>query len=315
MWDWTQDDQQQWLTRENGVNALYSAWVDRAVDAFSQDPAIQERLSARHDAGWFRSQLERYRPVFCGSPGTPDVREASRAVGFAHIKAHVLPSWYVALYNLIFDAYHTLEDKPNIPPLPPLSLVRRRWVADVKTVLDTYDVAMAGKIDALNDLALTDPLTGLLNRRGFWGRVTYDIDHGIHNAAFILVDLDFFKTFNDTYGHPAGDLLLRAFADLCQKSVPAGSALSRLGGDEFGWWVAETTNLDKLRERLASLAKIAHAQHYPTFSVGLARYPRDGADIDPLYEAADAALYRAKHGGRNRYALPGVPELYPLSVS
>ena len=315
MWDWTLEDQHQWLTANEGVNALYSAWVDQAVDAFSRDPMMHERMPASHDAAWFRSQLERYRVVFCGSPDAPLVREASRAVGFAHIKAHVLPSWYVGLYNLIFDAYHALEQQRNVPSLPTLTLVRRRWLADVKTVLDTYDVAMAGKIEALSDLALTDPLTGLLNRRGFWDRVTYDVDHGIHNAVFILIDIDRFKTFNDTHGHPAGDLILQTFADLCRTAVPPNSALSRLGGDEFAWWVVNPPSLDVLRQRLASIASICRAEHHLTFSAGLARHPRDGSDINPLYTAADSALYRAKHGGRNRFALPGVTDLYPLTVS
>lgn len=312
MWQWSDEDQHQWRAYREGVNALYSAWVDRATAEFSHDPFIQERMPAHHDSAWFRTQLESYRPVFCGTPDSDDVRDANRAVGFAHIKAQVLPSWYVGLYNLIFDAYHRLEEEQAVA-LPPLGLVRRRWLTDIKTVLDTYDVVMAGKIDALNALALSDPLTGLFNRRGFRQRVTYDIDHAIHEAALILIDLDCFKAYNDVQGHPAGDLRLQHFADLCRDAVPPGGALSRLGGDEFAWWVVNPGDSGLIREQLTSLAKIARENHQLFFSAGLARFPLHGADLDPLYQSADNALYRAKQGGRNRFTEAGSSNLYLLS--
>lgn len=301
--DWTDEDRDQWLTLGPEIEAVYAAWVDKAGDAFAHDPTLRERLTGTHDAAWFRAHLEQYLPVFRSSPDAPAMRDASRRVGFAHIQSHVLPSSYVGLYNLMFDAYHSLE--ASVPDLPALRLVRRRWLADVKTVLDTYEVAVSGKIAALNDLALTDPLTGLTNRRGFWKRVAYDIDHGIHEAIFVVIDIDHFKAFNDANGHPAGDLLLQTFAALSQQYVGSGDILARLGGDEFAWWSVDSTDLDALSDRLASLATALKSHRPVTFSVGAAQFPRDGADIEPLYGAADMALYRAKNGGRNRFAVAG----------
>lgn len=311
IWDWTNEDQHAWATYEDGVQALYSVWIDKAVQAFAEDALMHTAVPEQQDpAVWFRGQLERHRSVFCSSPTDPKVRDASRRVGFAHIQSHVWPSWFVGLYNMLFDAYHTLEDRPDAPSLPPLGVVRRRWLAEIKTILDTYEVAMAGKVAALNDLALTDPLTGLLNRRGFWQRVAYDIDHGVRHAIFIIMDLDHFKRVNDTEGHPYGDRLLQQFAALAETHTRSGDALSRLGGDEFAWWVVNTTSIEPLQERLSSLAFALQTNCSMTFSAGLASYPLDGADVDPLYHTADAALYRAKHGGRQCYAIARDPQLY-----
>ncbi len=299
LWIWTDDDEHQWQTCQEGIHLMFSRWCDMAAETAILDSQICAVLPSDLDPKtWFRSHLEAYRPVFCGSPRDTGNANAARRVGFSHIRAHVFPSWYVGLYNLLFSTYHDIVNAPSHPPVPRMLTVRRRWINDVKITLDTYDVALNSQIRQLNDIALTDPLTGLFNRRGFWSRVTLDIDHKLSSAAFVLMDLDRFKDINDSNGHPYGDHLLRAFGHLQQSLGRTGDAFGRLGGDEFAWWVVDIPSIHPLLERLKSLAELLLKEHQVKFSAGIAWYPQNGTDPDSLYHAADTALYRAKDAGR-----------------
>ncbi len=313
LWSWTDNDRIQWQQHARGTDVLFSAWVSIAIQAFAEESAFHAHTPAGADPSeWFRGQMEQYRPFFCGSPTDPEVREASRRVGFAHIQAHVLPSWYVSLYNLIFDAYHVLESEGTPVPLPPLDLVRRRWLADMKSSLDTYEVAMSSKMAALHDLALTDPLTGLLNRRGFWDRVALDIERGVHQAVFVLMDIDHFKRLNDHHGHPFGDRVLAQFATLAEVLSATADALGRLGGDEFGLWIPNAEGPGAVSQRLQTLAETLMVDSQATFSGGIATFPHHGKTVEHLYHEADGALYQAKQAGRHCYAVAGETQPYPF---
>lgn len=147
-----------------------------------------------------------------------------------------------------------------------------------------------------------DPLTGLLNRRGLERRIQLA---GQRRAALILLDVDQFKRYNDTHGHPAGDILLRRLARIIRDAVRAGDTAFRAGGEEFGVFLPATD----LETAAAVAERIRHAvasEPFPgrqtqpggrvTVSVGVAT----GSAADPgLYEAADKALYEAKNRGRN----------------
>ncbi len=310
---WTREDEEEWISCTQGVDALYTAWVDLAVEAMLEEPPMLAMIPSGADAAtWFRNHLERHRAAFLGSPTDPEVREAARKIGFSHIQSQVLPSWYISLYNLIFPAYHALEGQNHALALPALEVVRRRWLGDIDVTLDTYTVAMTVQITSLNELAHTDSLTGLLNRRGFWQRVSQDITRGIQKAAFVLIDLDRFKAVNDQGGHLEGDRVLQRMATLGNNLARLSDACGRLGGDEFAWWVVGLSDRNAVRRRFEDFSEALRREQNLTFSAGLAWYPDDGADVQALYHKADQALYRAKHSGRNRWAQAHQPEIHRL---
>ncbi|MEO5590784.1 MAG: GGDEF domain-containing protein, partial [Gemmatimonadaceae bacterium] len=163
----------------------------------------------------------------------------------------------------------------------------------------------------LRALAQTDPLTQLVNRRALTIRLVTEMERvRRYNAplAMLLLDLDHFKLINDTYGHLAGDEVLFAVATLLKHSVRAVDTVARYGGEEFVIVLPETGKLgavsfaERLRDRLGSNRFVIGERQEVriTASIGVATYPEVGlASAEDLFRAADAALYRAKGGGRN----------------
>jgi diguanylate cyclase (GGDEF)-like protein len=155
-------------------------------------------------------------------------------------------------------------------------------------------------------LAETDPLTGLLNRRGFVGRAD-GILRTAERTALVVLDLDGFKAINDRSGHHAGDELLRAVADeLAKVGADLGGVVGRLGGEEFGILLSNCDKAAAQRSAEALRAAVATAQITSddliltvTASAGLA-LGRRGESFTTLYKAADRALYEAKNLGRDR---------------
>ena len=166
----------------------------------------------------------------------------------------------------------------------------------------------------LTDLANIDELTGLGNRRLVNHVLRQEINRARRNGgelSLILIDVDFFKLYNDTYGHPAGDEVLRRLGDILGKATSrAGEVAGRYGGEEFILILpgADADIARRTAERLAELVREEHIPHRSsgtsdrvTISQGVLTVAPDG-DIDPinLIDAADAALYQAKAEGRNR---------------
>jgi diguanylate cyclase (GGDEF)-like protein len=165
--------------------------------------------------------------------------------------------------------------------------------------------------EALDALAHLDPLTELLNRRALASRLQAEIERVRRYdspLAVLMLDLDHFKTVNDTYGHPAGDAVLAEFARVLQRATRSVDVVARYGGEEFMIALPETTYegavafAERLRETIESYAfRGNNAPVRLTASIGIATFPAPGVDgLDSLLESADAALYRAKQDGRNR---------------
>jgi len=151
--------------------------------------------------------------------------------------------------------------------------------------------------------ALTDPLTGLANRTGFWAGFEHDAPAGRHDIGLLYVDLDHFKAVNDTYGHPVGDALLVAVAERLTAVVRPGDLIARMGGDEFTVILNGASDAaPAIAERIvASLAEPFAIEGHPILvgaSVGVAATPPASVTPQDLLDAADRALYRAKQSGR-----------------
>ncbi len=156
-----------------------------------------------------------------------------------------------------------------------------------------------------------DTLTGLANRNSLDEYFTMSkasaIRHG-NKMAIIFLDLDRFKTINDTLGHGVGDLLLKEVADRLRSAVRNIDLVARLGGDEFIILVNEVKSAqnvarvaNKIIEALLPITRIQDQSLHVTCSMGIAMFPADGQDIFSLLKNSDTALYRAKDAGRNRY--------------
>jgi diguanylate cyclase (GGDEF)-like protein len=148
----------------------------------------------------------------------------------------------------------------------------------------------------------TDPLTGLLNRRGFANAAVGAFEgfrRGRARVTLVLLDLDLFKDYNDVHGHLAGDELLRWVAEELAAAVRPGDSVARIGGDEFAVLLPETD-----AETASALIETIDARlsRRVPHSLGTAAAPGDGDSIEHLYEVADAALYARKFGraGRSR---------------
>ncbi|MBK6412622.1 GGDEF domain-containing protein [Sphingopyxis sp.] len=159
---------------------------------------------------------------------------------------------------------------------------------------------------ALDTLARRDALTGLHNRRAFVEAARARLAAGAR-VLLLIADIDHFKRINDSMGHAAGDLALVHAAGVLAKAAPAGSIVARIGGEEFALLVPAATDPAALVERIA--AELAHMPVLAapglkrmTCSFGVAA-AQSGEGLDSLLSRADAALYAAKDGGRDRMAL------------
>jgi diguanylate cyclase (GGDEF)-like protein len=160
--------------------------------------------------------------------------------------------------------------------------------------------------------ATTDGLTGLSNVRNFKEKFRQELSRSARFArpcAVFLFDIDTFKHYNDKNGHPAGDECLRLTAELLRAGTRITDLPARYGGEEFVVLLPETDRAgalafaEKIRAAIAAYA-YPHRERQPlgciSISGGVAAFPEDGRELEPLIAAADRALYRCKHAGRNR---------------
>jgi diguanylate cyclase (GGDEF)-like protein len=164
---------------------------------------------------------------------------------------------------------------------------------------------------ALQDLSVRDPLTGLYNHREFFRLLAEELERARryrHSLSLLMLDLDFFKRINDTYGHQAGDHALTTVTGLVVGELRRVDEIARYGGEEFAVILPETPGseamalADRIRQVVAAkpLAISKTEEVCLTVSIGLAVYAEDAETVDDLVKKADDALYRAKKEGRNR---------------
>ena len=171
-------------------------------------------------------------------------------------------------------------------------------------------------VAALEQQATVDGLTGLVNRRVFDAALERSLTRPSHSGtALVLVDVDSFKTINDTYGHPVGDDVLVHLAGILRSHVRADDAvLSRLGGDELAV-LLPGSSADVAARRAEELLEAVRSTplHLPdgtllslSVSLGVAHVAAGSADLRALYSTADGALYEAKRAGRGRVGVAAV---------
>jgi len=156
-------------------------------------------------------------------------------------------------------------------------------------------------------MARNDELTGLLNRRSLNEILVSEVvRHSRYGGVFSLMvlDIDRFKSFNDTYGHLAGDKILREVGAVMKNTIREADQAFRYGGDEFAILLPQTSAeaasivAERVRQEITSRAKIDNIS--VTISLGMASWPADGISPNDVIAAADSALYQAKHAGGNQ---------------
>ncbi len=169
---------------------------------------------------------------------------------------------------------------------------------------------MERMLTELGSAARTDPLTGLANRRELEGRFAGELERstrGGRQLSIVVLDLDWFKEFNDRFGHAAGDGALVQLGEALRRATRTSDIVARLGGEEFAVLAPETDENEayQLAERLRAevRATFARQQEKMTVSCGVAGFPVHGITTGELLRSADRALYEAKEGGRDRSVL------------
>lgn len=213
----------------------------------------------------------------------------------------------------------------------PQSAIRNRQSEMILTGLEQ-------RIRHLEWLATTDDLTGLKNRRYLWEFARQILEHARQTqgrVTLLVFDIDNFKQYNDLYGHPTGDEILRQAAVLMRRCCRSHDVVGRIGGDEFAvvfWDDLYRSTAEIEQERRSATAEhpkeaILLARRFQkafgdtdlrllgpggtgvlTISGGLASFPRDGSTVEQLFEQADLALRDAKRSGKNRIYLVGEPQ-------
>ncbi|GAA1633635.1 diguanylate cyclase [Catellatospora bangladeshensis] len=190
----------------------------------------------------------------------------------------------------------------------------RGEVRELAAAFNTMAERIAERRAVLTDLATTDALTGLHNRRAFRTSLARDLaraERGGDALALLIMDLDHFKAINDEYGHLGGDAVLRHVGAVLQRELRADDVAARLGGEEFGVLLpgagheAAMAIAERLRQAIARMATVYQERSVAvTASFGVVAYPEHGRTAGELVERADGALYDAKRAGRNRVCAP-----------
>jgi diguanylate cyclase (GGDEF)-like protein/PAS domain S-box-containing protein len=213
----------------------------------------------------------------------------------------------VGVLHVLFKAH------PGKAPLNGTRQHQDSRVIILGTMLEHYALSLLNirLHNTLKNQSIRDPLTGLFNRRYLDESMQREMfrcrRHGA-STGIIMIDVDHFKAYNDTYGHEVGDLILKEFSCFLQRHTRDEDILCRYGGEEFILLMPDSNVPNSLRrgEQLCTLVRdtlrINHKgiTHQITISLGVSAFPESGATIEEARNAADAALYQAKRQGRDR---------------
>ena len=208
-----------------------------------------------------------------------------------------------------------IEDKPALGVSAPEEIQEQQAILSRRAfaVAERVSLALANLRlrEMLRNQSIRDPLTGLYNRRYLEESLNREIQRASRagrNVSLVMLDLDHFKHFNDTFGHQAGDALLKEVGSSIKARVRAGDLACRYGGEEFSIIIAEV-DVDGAYKCVESIRDVIKhlSLHYRgqtlgaiTVSAGIASFPAHGNNPDDLIHAADKALYKAKKEGRDR---------------
>jgi diguanylate cyclase (GGDEF)-like protein/PAS domain S-box-containing protein len=163
----------------------------------------------------------------------------------------------------------------------------------------------------IQKLAYTDEVTGLASRANFYQKLEKSIkisDRNERRFALLYVDLDNFKSINDSLGHDAGDIVLKTISERLESTIRDIDYIARIGGDEFCVLIEEVGDdcaalvAQRCLESVSDPIELSSRKFIPTCSIGIAHYPDDGEDLSTLMKTADTSLYAAKENGKNQYA-------------
>lgn len=177
----------------------------------------------------------------------------------------------------------------------------------------SYQGELQKTVERLHVMATIDSLTGACNRRHFLERAETELARSKRfdePLSIAMLDADHFKSINDNHGHAAGDEVLRALTNACVEMLRRHDIVGRLGGEEFGICMPETTMdkaqivCDRLRENISGLTVKANGKEVKfTVSMGVTQFSPSTDDLETFMSRADAALYQAKEAGRNQVVL------------
>ncbi len=213
--------------------------------------------------------------------------------------------------------HHTLDSQAVLGVIclgaPRIRVRDEKLMFQLVTNLASLALVNCRNMHLLRSMANHDGLTSLLNKRYFIQALLpatlINCEKDAQRLSLFIFDIDHFKNYNDTNGHPAGDDLLRHMSQIIQSSLRPGDLACRYGGEEFIIAMPETdqetatAQAEKLRRTIEE-TKLLHGEHQPggkvTISGGVASFPQDGTSVSELIQHADEALYKSKKGGRNR---------------
>jgi diguanylate cyclase (GGDEF)-like protein len=224
--------------------------------------------------------------------------------------------YFGGLYGIFPPAVVTVLGQPVLLIVPKILNVIAGCIVLGLLLLRWLPMAVAERelaeqhADRLEDLATTDPLTGLYNRRHFETAARAELarfQRYFRPLSVLILDVDHFKTVNDRFGHAVGDTVLAVIADACRSIKRASDIAARIGGEEFALLLPETNEeaaysfAERLRHEITECAPIIHGEKLSlAVSVGVAVATRRTTRISSLLQSADEALYKAKRTGRNR---------------
>ncbi len=290
------------------AGALYIFKASRSVldlSAFWGNPCASEAVFTP-EACW---ALRRGQPSWSEYPTT--------SVACAHLKEPVEASYLcvpmVAQGDTLGILHLQFDRGENAGSAAPIESLRESQQSLATTVAGQVALSLASLrlAEKMRDQSIRDPLTGLFNRRF----MQESLDRELHRAkrkkrpvAVVFLDLDHFKKFNDTFGHDAGDEVLREMADAFRKHFRSDDIICRYGGEEFAVILPESSAKDAMKRTTAlreGLKKISirnrgQVLDRVTISVGIAAFPEHGQTVEDLLHIADQCLYQSKAGGRDR---------------
>jgi diguanylate cyclase (GGDEF)-like protein/PAS domain S-box-containing protein len=250
--------------------------------------------------------LRRGKPY--GGPGSPMACShvhASGAMNFLCIP--LVPQGETLGVLYVEDKASLLARSPQAVQFEQATLKRRSIAVAERVSLALANLKLR---ELLRNQSIRDPLTGLYNRRYLEESLNRELHRATRtgrNISLVMLDLDHFKHFNDTFGHQVGDILLKEVAGVIRSRVRAGDLACRYGGEEFSLILAEVDTegahkcVESIREAIKHLSLHNRGQTLGTVTVsaGIAVYPTHGDNSEDLIRAADEALYRAKKAGRD----------------